>query len=272
MMRLKIFLVKIRQIIGVDLLMRLTSDYFEKRWNATQEINPAKISNGWSFVIVTNGNSMDTLGEQITSIETEMQNSLGEIIIVGPPDLRLKMIPKIDCQLIPFRELGWAPGWITFKKNLGVKAAKYDKIVVCHDYIKFEPGWKAGFDGFGENWDVCVNKIVNLDGKRNRDWLVWDYPGLNAPGLLPYSAECSQFQILSGAYYVGKRKFLIENPLNETLRWGEAEDVEWSKRIRTKIKFKFNLHSAVKFLRLKKSLPENWITSTEQLKHIFEKP
>jgi hypothetical protein len=37
-----------------------------------------------------------------------------------------------------------------------------------------------------------------------------------------------------------------EFPLNETLSWGESEDVEWSKRVREKYTFTMNQNSTVK--------------------------
>ncbi len=43
-----------------------------------------------------------------------------------------------------------------------------------------------------------------------------------------------------------------EEPLNEDLDWGEAEDVEWSNRIRDKYQYVMNTHSKVKCLKDKK--------------------
>lgn len=269
MMKLKIFLVKIRRAVGIDFLMRKVSDYYERKRN--EKINfPAKATRpGWSIVIVTGGKAEEALNKLILSVESELYDSPSEIIVVGPKHLKLPS-SKLDVGHVIFWELGWSPGWITFKKNLGVKAAKYDKVVVCHDYIYFEPGWKNGFDKFGGNFEVCVNKILNLDRQRNRDWFVWDYPGLSAPGLLPYSAECTKHQIISGAYFVVKKNFFISNLLDEKLRWGEGEDVEWSFRIRQKTIFKFNPYSVVSFSKMKKPLAENWQESTKKLEKKFK--
>jgi hypothetical protein len=44
---------------------------------------------------------------------------------------------------------------------------------------------------------------------------------------------------------------MIEFPLNENLSWGEAEDVEWSKKIRLKYNFSMNTKSVVKFKKQK---------------------
>lgn len=271
---LKIFLVKTRRTLGFDFIMRIINDQYEKYsnryYNQKQKNNP--IISGWSVVVVTDGKSNKLLENLIKSIDSELKEIPSEIIIVGPKNIKLSYNPNIELRYVFYKELGlWCPGWITFKKNLGVMFSKYDKIVVCHDYINLEPGWKSGFDKFGDNFDICVNKILNLDGVRNRDWITWDYPGIGV-GLLPYHAECTKYQIISGAYFVIKRKFFMDNLLDEKLRWGEGEDVEWSKRIRNKTTFKFNPHSIVSFSKMKKSLPKNWQEGTRLLEKEFPPP
>ena len=273
-LKLKTFLVKTRRFFGFDFLMRKFNDWYERRLNthSNQELIKSKIMPGWSVVVVTDGKSPSLLENLLKSIDSELNGSSSEIIMVGPKNIRLSYAPKIELKHIVYKELcWWSPGWITFKKNIGARASKYDKIIICHDYIHFEPGWKNGFDKFGDNFDVCVNKIVNLDGIRNRDWITWDYPAIGV-GLLPYHAECTRYQIISGAYFVIKRKFFMYNLLDEKLRWGEGEDVEWSKRIRNKTTFKFNPNSVVSFSKMKKSLPNNWQEGTRLLEKEFPAP
>ena len=40
--------------------------------------------------------------------------------------------------------------------------------------------------------------------------------------------------------------------LNETLGWGQGEDVEWSKRVLPKYSYKMNTHSIIKSLKDKR--------------------
>ena len=40
-------------------------------------------------------------------------------------------------------------------------------------------------------------------------------------------------------------------PLDESLSWGESEDVKWSKEVRQHFKFKLNPHSSVRLLKQK---------------------
>lgn len=145
------------------------------------------------------------------------------------------------------------PNWITKKKNLIAKFAKYENIVFMHDYIVFDDQWYEGYLKHGNDFEVCMNKIYNLDGKRNIDWLIY-YQDLQLPKgeqLLPYSENFSEIMYIPGFFWVAKKNLMKEFPLNENLSWGEAEDVEWSKRVRQKYNFSINAHSSVKFLKQK---------------------
>ncbi|UVV62742.1 hypothetical protein NXY01_00345 [Bacteroides fragilis] len=100
------------------------------------------------------------------------------------------------------------------------------------------------------------------------DWLVYDYPNIG-PALLPYKIQCKKYQYISGTYFVVKKDFFINNLLDEKLRWGEGEDVEWSKRVREKANIVFNNNSCVSFLKDKSpnDAPycDNWIENTIKL-------
>ncbi|OGF26070.1 hypothetical protein A2303_04695 [Candidatus Falkowbacteria bacterium RIFOXYB2_FULL_47_14] len=268
-LKTKIFLVKFRRLLGVDIIMRLINDYYEKINNPDAiGAKTKKIDNGWSIVITTGGQAPDYLLKLISSAERELSGTPHEVIVVGPKNLNIQIKPQSNIRHLIYRELRWSPGWITRKKNLGVASTRFDKIVVCHDYVHFLPGWKKGFDKFGENFDVCMNIILNNDGSRFRDWITWDYPNIGV-GLLPYHAECTPYQIISGTYFVAKRNFYLNNPLNEKLRWGEGEDVEWSRRIRKITKFKLNTYSKTGLLKQKKESPANWIEGTNKLEKIY---
>lgn len=156
---------------------------------------------------------------------------------------------------IPFDE-SQRRGWITKKKNQLVQAARHENIVLMHDYIYLTPNWYSAFTRFGNDFKACMNRIENADGTRYRDWCLWDYDGV--PGashlgqLLPYSwKHLSKKMYFSGAYWVAKTEVMKEFPLDESLVWGESEDVEWSKRIREKYDFSINEKSVVRLMKMK---------------------
>ena len=102
-----------------------------------------------------------------------------------------------------------------------------------------------------------MTPIQNADGTRFRDWTLWPHDitpdgSPNLQSLLPYDVgDLSKFMYISGAYWIAKRKVMQEFPLDETLSWGESEDVKWSKQVREKYNFKLNPHSSVKLLKQK---------------------
>ena len=84
--------------------------------------------------------------------------------------------------------------WITKKKNVISDLAKFENIVYLHDYIIFEENWYKNFVEFGENWDVCMNVILNFDNSRFRDWILW------APKYVKYGNVTISSNIYSGYF------------------------------------------------------------------------
>jgi hypothetical protein len=163
------------------------------------------------------------------------------------------------------------PLWITAKKNIIIENAKYENIVFTHDYIKFSDDWYKGFLKFGEDWDICMNVILNSDGSRFRDWCAWDDPDLCIIGdnikikndkivggmdhrivLVPYDYKKTNHMYISGTYWVAKKKVMLEEPLDKNRwGWGQQEDVEWSQRVRDKYRYVMNPYSIVQSLKEK---------------------
>ena len=129
--------------------------------------------------------------------------------------------------------------------------AKYSNLVITHDYIAFCRDWYTSFKSFGDDWDVCMNPIRSPDGKRFRDWIRfkewWGYPEF-----IPYDDGSQTLNMyVSGSYWCAKKDYMIQNPLNESLRWGQGEDLEWSHRCRHAWKYRMNRKSVVKMLKEK---------------------
>lgn len=207
----------------------------------------------FTFGIVTNGSSDDNLNLVIDSIE---QQNIPEyqILIVG----NSKVSRRNTC-IIPFDE-SIKNAWITRKKNIITVASNYENIVYTHDYVIFEPGWYDGFLKFGDNFKVCMNKFVNPDYSRFRDWVIWPHNNNFMDSIVLPTREClipydithlSKYQYISGTYWISKKSIMMEFPLDENLTWGEGEDVEWSMRVREKYNFSFNPFSIVKSLKFK---------------------
>jgi len=194
-----------------------------------------------TFGIITEGNK--DLSFLLSSIQKQLIPNY-QIIIVGGE------VAYEGAVHIPFDETV-KKAWITKKKNIITENAIYGNVVYLHDYICLREGWYEGYLKFGDKFDVCMNPILNYDGTRFRDWTL--FPTFLPPELhsrrdllLPYSLTClTQYQYISGAYWVAKRDVMQKCPLNEDLCWGQEEDLEWSRRVLSKYSYSINIHSIV---------------------------
>lgn len=212
----------------------------------------------FTFGIITDGTQLARVAEVIHSIRTQTNLHLDnfEIIVVGGQELTCGS-HTIPLKHIPFVEADRA--WITRKKNLITANAMFDNIVYMHDYIALDKHWYDNFCKFeiavpSNYWDVVMTTILNKDGSRYRDWVIWDDPefaGHPQTALPPYTYDKQQFMYVSGAYWVAKKYVMETIPLNENLYLGDGEDVEWSKRMREVFKYRLNENSVVKLLKQK---------------------
>ena len=108
----------------------------------------------FTFGIITT-NTVDQL--VLNSIYNQNIPEFEIVIVGGHPIIDYKHITHI-----PFDETV-KQNWITRKKNIITKNAKYDNIVFMHDYVQLNKNWYTEFLKFGNEWDICMNKIYNLD-------------------------------------------------------------------------------------------------------------
>jgi len=204
----------------------------------------------FTFGIITNGNDLN-IQKIIHSIRAQSIPNY-EIIIMGKSN-----IDDHDIINIPFDE-SIKEGWITKKKNIIAKIAKYDNIVLLHDYVVLSNGWYEGFLRFGTNWKICVNKILTVDGRRYRDHVIFKefLPQVNT--LLPYGCKLtpaiSKLTYISGSYYVIKKATALDYPLDERLVMSQGEDVILSQTLsKNNILLECNPFSTVSILKEKDS-------------------
>jgi len=205
----------------------------------------------FSFGIITCPDTQIFMDKIINSIRA-LNISNYEIIVVGGTKKRGDTF--IDFSYDNYIK----PGWITKKKNLITQQAKFDNVVYAHDYIFFDPDWYKGFIKFGDDWDVCMNRILTVDGQRYRDWCVCngiiacDDPDLPHGTLnVPYTYNKTKYMYVSGAYWVAKKDFMTKYPLDEAFLWGQGEDGVWARSARNVWNYKMNIYSTVRCLRPK---------------------
>jgi hypothetical protein len=204
----------------------------------------------FTFGIITTPGKELFVNAIIKSIESLNIDSY-EIIVVGSE----KKESFNKTTYIPFDE-SIKESWITRKKNIITENANYENIVYLHDYIVLCEDWYSGFLNFGNDFDICMTKILNLDNTRYRDWCLWrddakKYVKENNY-LIPYKIKSlSKMMYISGCYWVAKKHIMEKFPLNEKLSWGQGEDVEWSIRVRNFFNFSINEKSSVMLLKYK---------------------
>lgn len=203
----------------------------------------------FTFGIITGGNNEPMINDIIDSIEKEKIPNY-EIIIVGNANINRDNVICIN-----FDE-SIKPNWITKKKNTIVGLSKYENIVFLHDYIKLNDGWYEGQLKSGNDFKIRMDKIINYDGSRFRDWCIWPHNNNNMDSfigrdcLIPYSiVHLSKYMYISGSYWIAKKNIMVEFPLSENLIWGQGEDVLWSKQVREKYDFNMNINSSVRILK-----------------------
>jgi hypothetical protein len=226
-------------------------------------VDPAAGS-GWTFGIITGGAAGDAVAAVIASIVAQGIPAY-EIIVMGVSEDR-------DDGPVRYRRFddagaGAAAFPISRKKNAIVRMARHERLCLIHDYVALDPGWYAGFRRFEAehpDWRVVVCRVENQDGTRYLDWfsschpatafdwarvpprpvrmrLVWLPDGIAAPG----------YQFVPGYAWAVRRAVMLEHPLDERLRWNEAEDAEWSGRVCRSHALLHNPRSAFRFLKLK---------------------
>lgn len=198
----------------------------------------------FSFGIITVYEDKDRLQEIILSIRN-LNIPEYEILFVGGGDS--DGIHGQDIRKINFDE-NEKPKWITRKKNILVQEARYDNVVVMHDYHIFDPNWYEAFKSFGTDWDICSCPQYLITGSRNpMDWSLWDKPGHGRAWSLNYNDwSQTQYMYISGGFFMVKKHVMLEEPLDESLVWNEEEDVEWSMRVRNKYAMKCNGNAIVR--------------------------
>lgn len=194
-----------------------------------------------SFIISTFGDQDFRINSIIDSIES---NSIPEyeIIVVGG---LMTSIDRKNTWHLPFDE-DVRTGWITKKKNLASLQARYDALVVFHDYHVFANDWYWNMVKFGYDWDIQMNAIKTIHGQRMLDWVIFDHPYYPRHAYVPYErTDLVPYQYISGGFFVAKRHVMMEELFNENLLSHQEEDVEWSKRVRDKFKIVMNPNSIV---------------------------
>ena len=179
--------------------------------------------NKWTFGIISNGKRDNYITRIIESIM--IQNILDfEIIVCGTYNGSLNNV-----KYIPFNKRDKL-GWISKKKNIIVNASKYENICMLHDRLVLNNNWYENINEWGNCFDhLGCSQIYN--NIRSNDYLIHESVE-NKPfgfaSLMDYR-DWDKDVFNAGQLHISKKQFLQRYPWNESLVWGNPEDLEISK-------------------------------------------
>lgn len=197
--------------------------------------------NKWSFGILSDGKRKEQVNLEIESIRA-LKIPYYEIIICGKYDGD----KRDDVKIIDFNP---EKAWITKKKNLICESAKYENIVITHDRFIFNLDWYEGMKKYGNYFEILSCNITDSEGKRVDDWITSGTeltPDFAFHGIMdPRDWDSGGY--IDGGFYILKKDVWRKVKWDETLLWGQSEDLVLSRDfLNNGFVARFNTHSSVK--------------------------
>lgn len=182
----------------------------------------------WSFGIVSNGSKNERIMQIINRIKS-FNIPHYEIIICGPsPYEHLPENVRIVDDSTFYSDIRIP---ICKKKNAIIKAATYENLMITHDRIMPKENWFISMQQYGNYFDAIVPSIIDEETKSMHiidtpyyiDYNVY-YPPLFKP-------TWTNHLYMDGGIMIIKKAVANRVLLSEFLHWGEAEDVDFGKRL-----------------------------------------
>ena len=188
----------------------------------------------FTFALITDGRKPASVSAFVDSVLALPAPNAEphEILICGPASAvsalgayaaRVRLIPQPDA----FSDLGW----ITRKKNLLVDAATRENILIAHDRYIVPADFISRMTDFGGDFDVVVPQQLSTEGQPLPDWVTLsDDLNWSTPGWLEFG-DYHPFAYVNGGAMVAKTERLRRTRWSELLFWGQAEDVDLTRRL-----------------------------------------
>ena len=190
-----------------------------------------------SFGYISNGKNLKLLRHSISSILNNCPIPF-EIFVCGPKKISKNIFfKKNNTNFILEKKNMSSRANINSKKNLIIKRASMDNLILCHDHISFDKYFFERLIDYGNYFDFYdLDKRDFITGNLSTSSRVtFNYPitSFSYKPLIKMfqSSDCPNI-FMNGFLYIGKTAIFKKILLDEHLYWDELEDLHFSEKIR----------------------------------------
>lgn len=190
-----------------------------------------------SFGYISNGKNLKLLKHSISSILKNCPIPF-DIYVCGPKKILNNIFfKKNNINFIPEKKIISSRANINSKKNLIIKRALMDNLILCHDHISFDKYFFERLIEYGNYFDFYdLDKRDSITGNLSISSRVsFIYPITSfsyRPLIKSFQSSDSPNSFMNGSLYIGKTALFKKILLDEHLYWDELEDLHFSEKIR----------------------------------------
>ncbi|QTC91176.1 hypothetical protein [Brevundimonas goettingensis] len=188
----------------------------------------------FSFAIITDGRRPEAVKTFIRSVlrADHHGGASSEILICGPDSILSDLGPLAKRIVhVPQSDRFASVGWITHKKNALVAKATRENVLIAHDRYSVPDDFLLRMADFGGDFGVVVPHQVTTEGFGLPDWVMLsDDLNWTTPGWMEFG-DYHPFAYVNGGVIIAKTRLLAAIRWSELLLWGQAEDVDLSRRL-----------------------------------------
>jgi hypothetical protein len=208
---------------------------------------PNFVREPWSAVVMFSGQDKEMPLLEKCIMGLQMQPELtkgGQIVVCGPAKGAKATQGLANVEYLDYETESIAGRFLVGrKKNFAVSRMSHEKVLVCHTRIVLEQGCLSAMP---EHFDV-ITPLVLITGHKGismpySDLLFQQFPFTTAYTRTPapyigYDRKNWQRYLnkyhpfIDGALFCIRKKLFQQIPLSVDVGWGEAEDVEWARRL-----------------------------------------
>jgi len=187
-----------------------------------------------TFGVTVDGRFPDRLARFIESVAnlTPLANVDTEIIVCGPAGCLDELSCDTRTAKLVIQDARFADaGWITRKKNMLVREAEGEIIVLAHDRYWFPSDFLIQLGAYGPDFDLLVPRQETTGGFTYPSLVATsDVWGADAVGVLD-QGDFTPTVYVNGGILIARTDVLRETPYNDMLFWAQGEDVELTRRL-----------------------------------------